>query len=496
MNIQSDLGFSPDVQKFLYLSDLSPYKNAVMQSFHIDNKTDLKYMTQAYDEGYRLSRHMPNGQEIDFMLCKGGGHGTHNGYRWIGNKLWIYSHYTNAAGKAVVVRFQYKAGVTLNYGTNGMEDVYTAQINNPYTVPVINENEQLMLYRIEGRNDKNELINYCEIRDLADIDNKINKLLYKVDIPQYLTTNENPMQGVTFANGVVYWYTGNYNLSTPNYLTAFDMKSNKQIWQRKISIGGTAGIVDGNSAEGEGMQFYYDNVSGSYGLIIGVTVGAANNRSHKLYGVFQAGLFEILKADAVPLSLADTGGRRKALPIVTTKLSEIKSPGSYYLTTDFSKTVVDFPYPKNWINSGWSFDVGYANMAGDVKQTLTRNTFSKSLFSFTRMISSTTIGPWNYEQSYSLKTGEQVHSSVKKLTDLNIPGMTWYMTTEDSKRMVDFPRNDGVSGWTISNSMADTGGGFTQKVSRNSVTSASQIYVRTVSNNTGHKWSIYEGKLV
>ncbi|SPP25733.1 conserved hypothetical protein [Brochothrix thermosphacta] len=166
------------------------------------------------------------------------------------------------------------------------------------------------------------------------------------------------------------------------------------------------------------------------------------------------------------------------------------------MTTNFSKTVVDFPYPKNWINSGWSFDVGYANMAGDVKQTLTRNTFSKSLFSFTRMISSTTIGPWNYEQSYSLKTGEQVHSSVKKLTDLNIPGMTWYMTTEDSKRMVDFPRNDGVSGWTISNSMADTGGGFTQTVSRNSVTSASQIYVRTVSNNTGHKWSIYEGKLV
>ncbi|SPP25730.1 conserved hypothetical protein [Brochothrix thermosphacta] len=239
-------------------------------------------MTQAYDEGYRLSRHMPNGQEIDFMLCKGGGHGTHNGYRWIGNKLWIYSHYINAAGKAVVVRFQYKAGITLNYGTNGMENVYTAQINNPYTVPVINENEQLILYRIEGRNDKNELINYCEIRDLADIDNKINKLLYKVDIPQYLTTNENPMQGVTFANGVVYWYTGNYNLSTPNYLTAFDMKSNKQIWQREISVGGTAGIVDGNSAEGEGMQFYYDNLSGSYGLIIGVTVGAANNRSHKL----------------------------------------------------------------------------------------------------------------------------------------------------------------------------------------------------------------------
>lgn len=30
MNTQSDLEFSPDVQKFLYLSDLSPYKNAVM----------------------------------------------------------------------------------------------------------------------------------------------------------------------------------------------------------------------------------------------------------------------------------------------------------------------------------------------------------------------------------------------------------------------------------------------------------------------------------
>ncbi|WP_225971878.1 phage baseplate protein, partial [Staphylococcus aureus] len=37
---------------------------------------------------YMLSRLKPNGQFIDRLLVKNGGHGTHNAYRYIDGELW------------------------------------------------------------------------------------------------------------------------------------------------------------------------------------------------------------------------------------------------------------------------------------------------------------------------------------------------------------------------------------------------------------------------
>lgn len=488
--------FEPKTQDFQHLTDLSPFRNAVMQSFHIDNKTSIIYMTQATDLGYRLSRHMLNGQEIDFMLCNGGGHGTHNGYRWIDDEFWVYSHYFNSSGKSTIVRFKYNAGVIQTYGTNGMQDVYTGQEGNPYITPIVNEKEGTMLYRLEGRKPDGALFNWIEIRNLKDIDNKANKIIYSVEIPTYLTTDTNPMQGVASANGVLYWYTGNYRLDVPNYLTAFNLSDGKQLYQRKISIGVTDGIVAGDSAEGEGMQFYYDLETSKYALLLGVTVGAPNNRQHEIHGIFQKGVYEKLSANATPVAMSDSGGRRKALPINTTLLSDVKTAGSHYISTADIQKYVDFPMPHNWFSSGWLFDVDFPNHAGDVKQTLIMNSFAGTPITFVRMVSPSSVGNWSYVLVLNSAVGIRIPTVITRLSNFNIAGMTVYMTLDDSARMTDFPRNDGVAGWWIENGMADTGGGFIQTVKRNS-TNVVEIYIRTIgSDGKANRWSIIKPELV
>ena len=62
-----------------------------MQSFWVDPRTKIIYMTQARPGNhYMLSRLKPNGQFIDRLLVKTAVT-VHNAYRYIDGELWIYS---------------------------------------------------------------------------------------------------------------------------------------------------------------------------------------------------------------------------------------------------------------------------------------------------------------------------------------------------------------------------------------------------------------------
>lgn len=85
---ETEYRFEPKEQEPEFITDLSPYTNAVMQSFWIDPKTKVIYMTQARPGNhYMLTRLKPNGQFIDRLFVKNGGHGTHNAYRYINGQL-------------------------------------------------------------------------------------------------------------------------------------------------------------------------------------------------------------------------------------------------------------------------------------------------------------------------------------------------------------------------------------------------------------------------
>lgn len=496
--------FDPQKQPFLFVTELAPLTNAVMQSFWFDNKTSIVYMTQARSGGYMLTRLKPNGQYIDSSFIKGGGHGTHNGYRYIDNELWIYSFMENSEGQGAIVRFKYKPNVEYTYGTQGMQDVYTGRTNNPYMTPVINEHEGYILYRVEYPKSEwstRNAMNYIEIRKLSDVDKYVDNVIYKFDIPLHLTSEKNPMQGVTFDSDFVYWYTGDSKPENPNYLTVFDIKTGKQSYQVNVDYGNDGGSYAGNFAEAEGLQMYYDEDTGKKALLLGVTVGGDGNRNHKIYALGQRGILEILKAKGTPYIMSDTGGRVRPLPINPSdlkNLTQIKEPGHYYLYTNHTLQIDDFPLPRLWRDAGWWLKVDPPQTNGDLVQTLMRNSFGRNMMIFKRVISSRGQGvsDWNYIPANSGKW-ERVPSFITDVSELNIVGMSFYLTTEDTKRLKGFPSDrKGVAGWNLTIEPSNTGG-FIQKYTRNSITAPAELIIKNFDSATkGGPWTLHKGEII
>lgn len=473
--LDAEYRFEPNKQEFLYVTDLSPLTNAVMQHFWFDKRTGIVYMTQAQGADYMLTRLKPNGEYIDSSLILNGGHGTHNGYRYINDELWIYSHIVDGEGKHKVVRFKYTPNVEMAYGTYGMEEVFTGHPELPYITPVINEVENKILYRVEYPSSEWETRqsrNYVEIRDLDDIDKRINKVLYKIDLPLNLTNPTQPMQGVGFDEDTLYWTTGTSSIKTDNYLTTYDLKTGKQKYQVKINYGGDGGVVPGDFSEPEGLQVYYDDENRK-ALLIGFSVGGSGNRSHKIYGVAQRGVLDQLHSRGIPTPLTDTGGRAKPLPVDPEKmrlLSTVTTPGYYYLYAKHTDKIDDFPLDKKQRDAGWFFQVEPSQSNGDVLQRLIRNSYGRNMMTFERFVSRKEerngISPWNYVPK-TAGFWERVPKHINRIADLNIVGTTYYMTTEDSKRMTDFPNSKkGVAGWIIHVEQGENNG-YMHRVVRN-----------------------------
>ncbi|GGB85367.1 hypothetical protein [Staphylococcus nepalensis] len=503
--LDAEYRFEPNKQEFLYVTDLSPLTNAVMQHFWFDKRTGIIYMTQAQGADYMLTRLKPNGEYIDSSLILNGGHGTHNGYRYINDELWIYSHIVDSEGKHKVVRFKYTPNVEMAYGTYGMEEVFTGHPELPYITPVINEVENKILYRVEYPSSEWETRqsrNYVEIRDLDDIDKRINKVLYKIDLPLNLTNPTQPMQGVGFDEDTLYWTTGTSSIKTDNYLTTYNLETGKQKYQVKINYGGDGGIVPGNFSEPEGLQIYYDDENRK-ALLIGFSVGGSGNRTHKIYGVAQRGVLDQLHSRGIPTPLTDTGGRVKPLPVDPENmrlLSTITTPGYYYLYTNHIKNIDDFPLDKKQRDAGWFFQVEPSQSNGDVLQRLIRNSYGRNMLTFERFVSRkgdrNGIGPWNYTQK-TAGFWERVPTHINRIADLNIVGLTYYMTTEDSKRMIDFPNSKkGVAGWIIHVEQGENNG-YMHRVVRNVSDYNLEILYRNYKNSDDKTdWFIINSEVV
>lgn len=501
--------FEPDKQEFLFVTELAPLTNAVMQSFWFDNRKGIVYMTQARGNGYMLTRLRPNGQYIDSSLVIGGGHGTHNGYRYIDDELWIYSFIKNGNNQNTLVRFKYRPNVQFTYGSYGMEDVFTGHPERPYITPVINEEEGLILFRVEPttvqRDEEEEYydtLNYVEIRRLQDIDNKVDNVIHKFNIPMSLTSGATgqPMQGVTFADDIVYWYSGDSKPENPNYITAFNANTGKQIYQVNADYGGYDGTFAGNFAEAEGLQMYYDRDTGKKALLLGVTVGGDGNRTHRVFMIGQRGMLEQLSSRSTPFIMSDTGGRVKSLPMVPTtltNLTQLTEPGHYYLYTNHTVQIDDFPLPREWRDAGFYLDVLPTTTAGSVRQILTRNSSARNMMTFERITDS--VGnstDWNYVPKNSGK-GERLPSFINKLSDVDIIGMSFYLTTDDTNRLSDFPIDrKGVAGWSLYVEASNTGG-FVHRLVRSSLSANTEILIKNYNSKTNYgPWTVHRGEII
>lgn len=510
--LAQEFAFDIPNQQWQYLTNLSPLIGTVMQSFWIDNKSGLIYMTNADNDGYRLSKMKSNGQILAQMKINMGGHGTHNAYLHDeeNDKLWIYSHIIRPDGFNALVRFTFKDNTSIGYGDYDMEEVFTGHPERPYITPIINEHEGLILYRIEYPKSEWETrgaMNYIEIRKLSDVENKIDNVIYRMDIPMRLTDSANgqPMQGVTFDDGKLYWYTGNGDPNIPNFVTVFDLKTEKQLYQKQADIGGLGkNGPEANIAEAEGMQMYYDRETGKKALLIGVTTGAVNYRSHEIHGIFMRDVYDKLTAQSRPVINSETGGRVKTFPLESfNKLSDIIEPGHYYLTTATTKLLTDFPLPQEMRDSGWFLEVTSPNYAGDLKQILTRNSYARDLMIFQRMVSTSKLTDkenytnWNHVKSDSIGgPAEGVPNFVTNMNQLGIvPNKQWYCDTKRSSEIKDHPR-PGVAGWTID---VENISSYSHKLTVTRVTdsAAVEFYVAYFSNTENKRltpWTRFTGE--
>ena len=493
--------FDPENQEFLYVTDLSPLTNAVMQSSWIDNRTGIIYMTQAHSS-YKITRLKPNGAYIDEMIVEGGGHGTHNGYRYIDGKLWIYSHITNSEGASSIVRFTYHPHVKMPYGTYDMEEVFTGHPEKPYITPTINQQTDEILYRIQYPReewDKRNSMNYIEIRKLEDVDNRIDNVVDRFDIPLRLTGNERPMQGVAFDEENVYWYTGSSNPLSDNMIAIFDRKTGKIKSEFIVDYGGVNGDYAGDFQEPEGLQIYY-NKEGKKALILGVVIGGAGNRTHKLYTVAQRGVLDELKSRGTPVPLTDTGGRVKPLPVDPLNMRNLKDiiePGYYYLYTAHTKNLDDFPegVPKD---AGWFLEVKPPQSNGDVLQVLRRNSYGRNILTFERFVSGIKdrngVSPWNLVYK-TAGYWERIPSDFTKMEDMNMVGMTYYITAAETNMLKGFPKERaGYAGWVVHVEQSDSQNSFMHRLVRNNTIAPTEVMYRNYRSSGATSWYIFRGE--
>lgn len=509
--LAQEFAFDIPNQSWQYLTHMSPFTNSVMQSFWVDNKSGLIYMTNAYGSNYKLTKMKSNGQILSQMEIDGGGHGTHLAYLHddVNDKLWLYTHIKRPDGFNALVRFTYRANEIIGYGDYDMEEVYTGHPERPYITPVINEHEGLILYRIEYPSAEWETRgarNYVEIRRLEDIENNVDNVIYRMDIPMRLTSGTQPMQGVTFDDGKLYWYTGDSNPDIPNFVTVFDLETKEQLYQKQADIGGLGkNGPEANFAEAEGMQMYYDRETGKKALLIGVTTGGANYRSHEIHGIFMRDVYEKLRSQSTPVLMTDSGGKVKTYPVDSfVKISDITEPGHYYMTTTTTMQLTDFPLPPQMRDAGFFLEVSAPNVAGDVKQTLTRNSYARDLMIFQRMVSVYKLGGdkgnytnWNHVKSSSIDgPAEFIPSHITNMNQLGIiTNKRWYCDTTRSSQIQDHPA-PGVAGWTVDVESV-TSGAF--KVTLTRVTSGAAIqkyeaYFSTSKNERTSPWTLFQGE--
>lgn len=504
--LAQEFAFDIPNQSWQYLTNLSPWTNSVMQSFHLDNETGIIYMTQVYGDNYKITRLQPNGQFLSQMEIIGGGHGTQNGYRWIDDKLWIYSFIYDNDRKCKLVRFTYRPDKSIGYGDYDMEEVFTGKPELPYMTPSINEHEGMIMYRIqypESEWDARGSANYVEVRKLSDVDNRVDKVIYKMDIPRRLTQGAQPMQGCAYDDGKLYWYSGDSDPNVPNFVTVFDLKTGKQLYQKQADVGKIGNEFPGNFAEAEGIQMYYDKGTGKKAMLIGVTVGAGNYRSHQIHGIFMRDVYDKLTAQATPQSMMETGGRTKTLPVLNfTKLSDIIEPGEYYLYTSDIQNLTDFPLPKEMRDAGYWLQVSAPNQAGQVIQTLIRSTFSRDIMQFTRIVSinkfadSNTTTNWNHSGLSSI--GGPSEGIPNHITNINQIGIIadkqWYITSDRSKQIKDLPISGVGMKAYVENISTYV---FKVTICRVTTTAAVQMYIAyfsTTENKRTSPWTLMDGK--
>ncbi len=466
---------------------LNVAKGTVLQNYVIDEATEEIYTSQLIGtipagvaETYTISRLNIQGKLIDSMDIRYGGHGTAFGIEKENNITYIWSNYhrTDENGASIgseLVRFPYQPGKEIFFDDESIE-VFN-KFNDVYTICVTDQKNKRIALRYSDELGQQ----IVELRNLDDIKNGIDNLLGKVKIPNELSY----LQGITIDDYDLYWRVGDTNsVLYDDEIVLFSFKDGREKDRIKCYFGkNTDGVYEDDFREPEGIYLYTNKENGKKSLFASVVTGGVSKRIIKSYAYHQPGNGEKFYGDVLTgiqkHELTRPDGSAKKLPAGLVSLALLTSPGTYYLSTAESNSLIDHPSP----GAGYWLEIIPGATNGDVQQILKRNSGVGNYETYIRRVTRMNdITEWEKIDGSNCKT---ISTELTSLIELRTKG-SYYMTQVQSSQFEDHPQ-PGIAGWFLEVSHLDGSGNHCYQVLRRNTADTKNMlsYYRHVQRNQG-----------
>lgn len=350
-----------------FFTNLNLYESSVLQCMVVDEVTGLIYASQvANDTDFTITRMSKSGSFMDHMKIPLGGHGSTFGLQNLNGNAYIWSnrHKVDGNGNVIgheLIRFRYVPNTTLTQYTtyNKFKDVYMT--------PIVDQHNKYIAFRFTP----SDKVTYLELRRLTDVQNGVDNLLGRIDIPADLAY----MQGASIDGYDLYWYSGDTNsVEYPNEITQYSFTDGQIKKRFTVDFGkGPNDKYEDNFREPESIFLYKDQKTGAKSLFAGVVTGGQGKRINKIYAYHQKenkGKFTNNVLEHAQLFPFSNGTDAKGIPEDIRTLSKFDRPGHYYMTTAEALQFTDHPYPGD---AGWFMNVSPKGPFGPFTQEFIRN---------------------------------------------------------------------------------------------------------------------------
>lgn len=274
----------------IYLYDLDLAASTVNQTIVIDEDTQQIYATQAKTlkgdkaESFVISRLTIDGQLIDSMTVRYGGHGTSIGLERDGSAMYIWSNMLSVDSRGRIktqflTRYPYSPGAQISIDSPAVQKF--AEYPNPeiYMSPFTDAKNGIIAYRQTilkfGRTESR-----VEVRRMEDIKNGMDRVLYSYAFPKEM--NKLVLQGMTLDGPNLYLTFG--QKAKDFHLYHIDLPSGKILKEIKRPVGLNAkGRYEANFGEPEGLYLYTDPETKLKTLLTVIVTDAPGKRRQKLF---------------------------------------------------------------------------------------------------------------------------------------------------------------------------------------------------------------------
>lgn len=304
-------------------------------------------------ESFEIRRLTPNGEFVDKMTFKHGGHGTSFGIEEENGKVYIWSTWFSdyKVGGMPTIEVPHKLG-RIEYLPNVVLEDSDERIQffNPnrreYFIPTTSSNGNKIALRY-GRD--------VHIYDLKDVkNNDFSKCNIVVIPPEFYY-----QQGITLDDNFLYWRSGDgrdpentHFGSYPDMLIKMNIQTGELINSKELTY-----PIQNNAYEPEDIFLFEEN--GQQAMILTGMIGGRYSRTFPLWimGNNELAMSFMGQANTPKYStmLMSPTGKVKWLDPTISSLSQVVNVGTYYVDTDMAKRLTDMPFMG--VDGAWFLEV-------------------------------------------------------------------------------------------------------------------------------------------